>query len=147
MNIQKMVDEIREQATNYFNSIDTKITDPTSVTRYLEAAMFCVDKKQFGVLYLNQWNRVIKFKVEFKGTVNRVFVYPREIAKSALECGAVSVIIAHNYPGGTNIPSSEDLELTKKLQSALNTLDIVLLDHIIVSKPGTSISLRDFGHI
>lgn len=79
-------------------------------------------------------NRVICCEKLFSGSVNRVPILVRKIVETALRVGAVSVLLAHNHPGGTAIPSSEDLVTTRKVISALRTVDISLLDHIIVAE-------------
>ncbi|MEW6040338.1 MAG: JAB domain-containing protein, partial [Elusimicrobiota bacterium] len=67
-----------------------------------------------------------------KGTVNRSVIYPRKIVERALYNHASGVIIAHNHPGGNLKPSEDDCKVTKAIKDALRTVDIVLLDHIII---------------
>ena len=84
-------------------------------------------------LYLNSQNRLIDYDI-LSGTVDRTAVYPRNIAKHALETSAVTVIMAHNHPGGNVCPSEEDLRVTKLVRNALQAVEVTLLDHIIVSQ-------------
>ena len=69
-----------------------------------------------------------------KGVVNSVHFSPRKIVEAALENRASSVIMAHNHPGGTIMPSREDINATMKVKNALQTVDIRLNDHIIVAE-------------
>ncbi len=80
--------------------------------------------------------KLLGFETISKGTVDRMAVYPREIAEHAIALKATFVIVAHNHPSGKLTPSDEDISLTDKLANALTSLDITLADHIIVSTKG-----------
>lgn len=90
------------------------------------------DKEQFEVCLLNSQNRIIRTITLFKGSLNEAPVYPREILKLALEHNANSVILAHNHPGGSLVPSGADISATQRIKSALDTVSIKLNDHVIV---------------
>ena len=94
------------------------------------------DKKQehFAVLTLDGANRLISNTIVFQGTLNQSLVHPREIFAKAIEDRAASVIVAHNHPSGSVEPSSDDIEITRKLKGAGQLLGINVLEHIIVSK-------------
>ena len=70
------------------------------------------------------------------GTVDAVNIFPSEVARLALLCGAHSVVLCHNHPGGTFLPSRDDDAVTFDISKALASLGIVLLDHVIVSRFG-----------
>ena len=89
--------------------------------------------EQLRVLYLNNRNQLIADEVPQKGTVNHTPIYPREIAKRALELGATALILVHNHPSGDATPSGDDIEMTQKVKQTLKTLDIKLHDHIIIA--------------
>jgi len=85
---------------------------------------------------------VLRFERLFYGTIDSASVYPREIVKLALQHNAAAVVLAHNHPSGNPEPSEADIKLTQRVQQALQTVDIRLLDHLIVS--GThSVSLAE----
>lgn len=88
----------------------------------------------FAVCFLNNQNKLIKSEILFHGTVNMSHIYPREIIKKVLNHNASAVIVGHNHPSGTKIPSSDDISVTIELLNALKTIKVKLLDHIIVSK-------------
>ncbi len=69
----------------------------------------------------------------FHGSINSAGISVRRIAETALSCGAVSAVLAHNHPGGLALPSLEDEQTTERVRAALETLDIRLIDHIIVA--------------
>jgi len=71
-----------------------------------------------------------------EGTIDHTSVYPREIIKRALELGASAVILVHNHPSGDPTPSRDDFEMTKKIAEAGKQLDVLLHDHLIISKGG-----------
>jgi DNA repair protein RadC len=87
----------------------------------------------FRVLYLNKKNILLKDEVMQQGTVDRVIVYPREIAKRAISNGASAVILVHNHPSGEVKPSKEDIEITNLIKKGLEPLNIVIHDHVIIS--------------
>ena len=88
------------------------------------------------VFYLNTQNRLIRCDTLGTGSVDAISVFPSEVAKNALLCGARSVVLCHNHPGGGCLPSREDDAITFSIRNALAPLEIVLLDHVIVSRFG-----------
>jgi len=87
----------------------------------------------FYVLCLDSQNRVNQAVMVHNGTINETAVYPRVIVETALKYLANSVILAHNHPGGSLQPSAADTELTKKITTALDSIGIKVVDHIIVA--------------
>ena len=88
------------------------------------------------IFYLNTQNRLIRCDMPGSGSVDSVNIYPSEVARTALLCGAHSVVLCHNHPGGIFLPSREDDTITFGICKALAPLGIVLLDHVIVSRFG-----------
>lgn len=91
------------------------------------------DREHFLVLFLNSRHHIIGSEILFSGTIDRSPVFPREIARAALLKSASCIIVAHNHPSQTMIPSNADIETTKRLIAALDLLGIRLLDHLIVT--------------
>lgn len=89
-------------------------------------------REHVAVIYLNSNNLTIQSEIQFSGSLSSSAVYPREIVIRALELSAAACIIGHNHPSGNLSPSNDDIEITKKVKQALKTIDIALLDHIIV---------------
>ncbi|MBO7669335.1 MAG: DNA repair protein RadC [Oscillospiraceae bacterium] len=98
------------------------------------------------ILCLNAAGKVVKRARIAEGDVNAVHFPIRKLVEEALACKAVSVILAHNHPGGTMAPSQEDLDATKAAKAALETVGIRLLDHLIVSGDNYC-SLREEGYL
>ena len=108
------------------------LSSPEAVFDYLKASLKgCVDE-EFKTLFLNGRKQLIAGETLQTGTVNRSVVYPRKIVERALYHHAVGVIIAHNHPAGTLKPSKDDCAVTKSVKDALKTVDISLLDHVII---------------
>ena len=86
----------------------------------------------FRVVFLNTKHRIITFQDLFRGTVDSCGVHPKEVVRTSLLVNASAVITIHNHPSGDPTPSREDERLTHDLKEACKTMDIVLLDHLIV---------------
>jgi DNA repair protein RadC len=105
---------------------------PSTVKRYLSLRLARKENEVFGTLWLNAKNELISDEVIFFGTLNQTAVHPREIVKKALACNAASLVCYHNHPSRHSAPSEADRHLTTMLQSALQLVEVRLLDHIIV---------------
>ncbi len=90
------------------------------------------DREHFAVIYLDGGHKIVKTEVIATGTINTASIYPREIIKKVLEYEAVAVIISHTHPSGGLTPSNSDRAVTKKIQTALTSIDVEMLDHIII---------------
>lgn len=112
------------------------LSSSEAVFNYLKASLKGCTDEEFRSLFLNSRNQLIDSETLQTGTVNRSVVYPRKIVERALHQHAVGVIVAHNHPAGTLTPSAEDITVTKAIKEALNTVDIKLLDHIIIGGSG-----------
>lgn len=88
--------------------------------------------EEFVVTYLDSQNKIIKTVTAFKGTINETAIYPREIVKMALMNNAAAVILAHNHPASGMKASLADIDATKKIKEALGTMNIKVIDHVIV---------------
>ena len=109
------------------------LSSPKKVHDYLSLKLGNETREIFMVLFLDTQNRVQAQENLFEGTLTQASVYPREIVKRALHHNAASVIFAHNHPSGIVEPSRADETLTKALKSALDLVDIRVLDHFIVA--------------
>ena len=115
-----------------------------SLIKYCRASIAHQKIEVFNVLFLDNKNRLIKNETLQEGTVNQAMIYPREIAKRALELCAAGVILLHNHPSGDLRASKNDIKATSEAMEALKAVDVMLLDHIIVSKSGY-VSFRETG--
>jgi len=109
------------------------LSDPADVAKAAMARIGSKGTEEFWAAFLDSKNRVIAWEQVSKGTVNATPVFPREIMATALRLEAVSLILAHNHPGGDPSPSTEDILLTERIRETASALDITLLDHIVVT--------------
>ncbi len=111
-----------------------KISSSNSVFEVLQPILGELNHEEFWILYLNNANKIIeKFQIS-KGGITGTLVDVRITLRKALELGAVSLILAHNHPSGNLNPSEADKQLTQKLKIAAESLDIKVLDHLIVTE-------------
>lgn len=103
-------------------------------------------QEEFNIMYLNRANRVLGIYNLSKGGIAGTVVDARIIFGVAVKCNAVSLILGHNHPSSNHRPSQTDIDLTRKLIQAGKTLDIVVLDHLIITKEGFY-SMADEGVI
>ncbi len=131
-------------------TLKDKVQESSVISNWNELIDYCKlnigNKKieEFHVLYLDTKCHLIKDETHSIGTINTSSVYPREILKRVLEVGASSIIIVHNHPTGDPKPSTADINITKKIEESLKTIDVTLHDHVIVGR-GNYLSLKAFG--
>jgi DNA repair protein RadC len=112
--------------------------------RYCRTVMAYRETEAFRVLFLDRKNVLIADEAQAKGTVDHVPVYPREVAKRALELNASAVILVHNHPSGDPAPSRADVEMTGRIEDALRSIGVALHDHVVIGK-GAEASFRSLG--
>jgi len=101
---------------------------------------YCIKKigykkeEEFRVIYLNSRSVIIGDELISEGTIDRTTVYPRKVMEKALKNKAYSLIFTHNHPNGNPEPSQYDINLTKALDIAARSLNIIVYDHIIVAE-------------
>lgn len=120
------------------------LADWDKLIGYLNAQLSRERVEQFRVLFLDNRNRLLADEQQSRGTVNHTPVYPREVARRALELHASAVILVHNHPSGDPAPSRADIEITRDIKAALTTVAVAVHDHIIVGN-GTWVSFRAQG--
>jgi len=113
---------------------------------YCHTTMAHRETEQFRVLYLDRKNVLIADEEQAKGTVDHVPVYPREVAKRALELNASALILVHNHPSGDPTPSQSDIDMTAQVEQACKALGLTLHDHLIVGK-SRELSFRAEGYL
>ena len=123
-----------------------KVHSTSDAGRILCAMFRHEQTESVRLLCLNAGGKVLKLALLNEGDINAVHFSVRKIVETALSAKAVSVILAHNHPGGTLTPSREDLDATNSAKAALSTVGIQLLDHLIISGDGYC-SLREEGYL
>ncbi|CAD0184487.1 DNA repair protein RadC [Ruegeria sp. THAF57] len=113
---------------------------------YCHTTMAHRETEQFRVFFLDRKNVLIADEEQAKGTVDHVPVYPREVAKRALELNASALILVHNHPSGDPTPSQSDIDMTNRIQDACTALGLTLHDHLIIGK-SNELSFRSQGYL
>lgn len=139
MNNPDFFDKVSDQISKYrlkgiskFNKIKTS---EDAYKLFLEAfAGDLYDLEHFFVAYLSRSNAVIFLKKLSTGGMNGTVIDVKVILRYALICKAQNIILCHNHPSEIMEPSKEDKSITSKIKLACQTLDITLLDHIIISE-------------
>ncbi|MCB6182192.1 DNA repair protein RadC [Leeia sp. TBRC 13508] len=108
------------------------ISSPADAKQYLVMRLGALRYESIVGIFLDTQNRVIEIDELARGTINQSHLYPREVVKRALSLEASGLILAHNHPSGELTASQADHDLTKSLHKTLSSLEIRLLDHIIV---------------
>lgn len=111
-----------------------KITSSRSVFDVMQPIIGDLPHEEFWILYLNNSNKIIHKNQLSKGGITGTLVDVRLVLKNALEVGATALILCHNHPSGTLKPSESDRNVTQKLKTAAQSLDIKVLDHLIVTE-------------
>jgi DNA repair protein RadC len=111
---------------------------------YCKTVMAYRETEQFRILFLDARNVLIADEEQARGTVNHVPVYPREVAKRALELNATAIILVHNHPSGDPTPSRADIDMTGQIEEACRVIGVVLHDHVVIGK-GAEASFRTLG--
>jgi DNA repair protein RadC len=133
---QATADEIMDAALNILGERlpgSEPLNSPRIVRDYLRVKLGRLEHEVFGALLLDAQHRLIAYAELFRGTVTQTAVYPREVVKEALRRNAAAVILVHNHPSGVSEPSRADEQLTQTLKSALEIVDVRVLDHLIIA--------------
>lgn len=111
-----------------------KITNSKDGFNIMQPIIGDLEHEEFWVLFLNNSNKVLAKNQISKGGLTATIVDVRLLFKQALELTSVAMIVCHNHPSGKLEPSNADKQLTQKIKQAGTTLDIKLLDHLIITE-------------
>ena len=112
------------------------VSSPGAVVDFARMRLAGLPNETFAVLFLNVKNEVMNYEIIHEGTIDRAVVYPRRIIEYALGHHAAGLILIHNHPSGHPEPSSEDRDITQAIIHAARTVDIRVLDHIVIGGDG-----------
>lgn len=117
------------------------------IKQYLEYKMAKHEREVFGIILMASDHRVMEYRELFFGTIEGAVVYPREILKAIVETNATSIILVHSHPFSDPTPSSQDIELTKRLRILVEAIGAVILDHVIVGEEFLSMRFQGYSNI
>lgn len=127
------------------------LDDPAAIANYCRPGCLGLAVEKFWVLCLNRRNRLLRQVEVTSGTAGSTLVHPREVFRAAIEASASAIVCVHNHPSGDPAPSAADVRVTRSLREAAQTVDIALLDHVIIGETAHDLtglgyySFRDAG--
>ena len=122
------------------------LTSPSNTKDYLRLHFARYEHEAFVVVFLDTQHRVLAIEELFSGTLDQTSVYPREIARRALQLTCSAVILAHNHPSGTCEPSRADQHMTLTVKAALALISVRVIDHLVVAG-SAFVSMAELGQI
>ena len=134
----KATQEIGARASRETLSSTPMISSWSALLAYVRSQLQHETREQFRVLFLDKKNQLIADELMGQGTVDHAPVYPREIARRALELSSSALILVHNHPSGDPTPSRADIDMTREIIDALAPFDIGVHDHLIAAKQGVT---------
>ena len=137
---------IANQIARHKQAKGEAITDKHLAQQALQTLLQSREHEVFAMLFLDNQHRILAYEELFRGTLSSASVYPREVVKRALALNAAALMLVHNHPSGYPEPSRADIEITHRLQTALELVDIRLLDHLVVATEGI-VSLAERGYL
>ncbi|MES1201377.1 MAG: DNA repair protein RadC [Pseudomonadota bacterium] len=140
----KVVQAVLERAGRAELKQRTIIGSWSQLVNYCRTSMAHAPREQFRVLFLDVKNQLIADEILNEGTVDHAPVYPREVARRALELSAASVILVHNHPSGDPSPSAADVQITREIIAAAGAVGVKVHDHLVVGRNGAA-SFKSLG--
>lgn len=128
---------LRDLCTKYLEGrmiLSDVMSNPSAVHEFSRACIGGKPVELFMIIFVNAKNEVTGYEIIGEGSIDNVAVYPRKIIKSAIERNASGLILVHNHPSGHPEPSESDRELTREIIAASGTLELRVLDHLIVTR-------------
>jgi DNA repair protein RadC len=112
------------------------LTRAELIVNYMQPFAGGLEVEKFWILCLNRRNRLLRREEITSGTAHGTLAHPREVFRVAIRESASAVVCIHNHPSGDPTPSSADLSVTRQLAAASKAVDIPLIDHLIIGRPG-----------
>lgn len=136
--------ELGRRAMLVSPDICTTIRSPTDCAQLLMSEMAHLEQEHLRTILLNTRNGVIAVITVYIGTLNSSHIRTAEVFREAIRHNAASMIVVHNHPSGDPTPSPEDVEVTRLLIAAGHTINIEIMDHLIIGQQ-RFVSLREHG--
>lgn len=119
-----------------YKPANIKLNSPEQIYSFMRLEIENKSYEEFFVLYLDKRLRLIKKVLLAKGSSDSLIFEIKDIFKNAIKLGCFNIVLVHNHPSATMSPSDSDIETTKKIIHGANSLEINVLDHIIISCDG-----------
>lgn len=141
----KLISTMAKRYINDVNDIKNTRLTPMNINSYIKNLFYGHTKEIAYLLFLDKECVVKKIKRLACGTVNRTPIYPREVVKLVVNERYPYVILAHNHPNSSSMPSAADMEMTKIIDKALSYIEVRLVDHVIVANDKVTSLARNFN--
>ncbi|MGH7995982.1 MAG: RadC family protein [Opitutaceae bacterium] len=128
--------EIARRAIGQPSDEGPVLSHAEAIANYLRPYAIGLDVEKFWVLCLNRKNRLIKRVEVTSGTATSTLAHPREVFRAAIRESACAIVASHSHPSGDPASSTADIEITRLLREASRTVEIALIDHVIVGRIG-----------
>ncbi len=122
------------------------LTSPDATRQYLSLQLAHHGNEVFAALFLDNQHRIIAWEELFRGSISSAQVHARVLVQRALQVNAAAIILAHNHPSGVAEPSAADRNITRQLKTALDLVEVRLLDHFVIGD-GEAVSFAERGLI
>jgi DNA repair protein RadC len=136
----------RRYISQHLKQEKIELSNSKALLNFLKFELLSETQEVFAVLCLDVHLRKISFKKMFYGSLNSCEISINQLLRHAINQHASSIVIAHNHPFGMPLPSDADIELTQRISTACDLLEIRLIDHCIIS-PEVSYSFAEHGLI
>ena len=136
----------RRYSAQYLKQEKVELSNSKALLDFLKFELLGETQEVFAVLCLDVHLRKISFKKMFYGSLNSCEISINQLLRHAINQHASNIVIAHNHPFGMPLPSTADIQLTQRILTACDLLEIHLIDHCIISPEG-SCSFAEHGLI
>ena len=136
--------EISRRMLEQREALPPVLERPDQVLAHFQSELLGLAVEKFWVLSLNRKNRLLRRDEITSGTATNSLVHPREVFRQAIKAGACAIVAVHNHPSGDPAPSHADLQVTRQLREAARTVEIALLDHVILGRPAADPAGRGY---
>ena len=126
--------EISKRLSKIDTINESQLNNPQKIVEWIRFNVGFSNQEEFFAVYLNARGTIIKAEIMYKGSKNSSIVGVDEILRKAIILKASAIVVAHNHPSDSVMPSNNDIDLTNKLYSSCKMLGIPLLDHLIIGK-------------
>ena len=142
----RLVPELQRRYLFSRSAPEPRLVDSVSFGSYLLPYFYGAKDEMVYLLTLDATGKVLSCRLIGHGSVNSANVPMRRLVQEALSANATAVVLAHNHPSGIALPSREDIDLTLRLRDALDVMDIMLLDHLVIADDDY-VSMSDSGYL
>ncbi len=142
----RLVPELQRRYLIARSAPETRLVDSVAFGGYLLPYFYGAKDEMVYLLSLDATGKPLSCRLIGHGSVNSANVPVRRLVQEALTANATAVVLAHNHPSGIAIPSREDIDLTLRLRDALDVMDILLLDHLVIADDDF-VSMSDSGYL